>query len=628
MTAAGPTDTTLLAAILAAGLPFVAFVVILLLTRLRPRLSAGLSLTTITVSLFSAGFLLLRHWGLARPIEYSVLWVAGGDVSLRFGFLIDPLSLLMLAVVAGICFLVQVYSLGYMAGDPGFSRYYAFMSLFAWAMTNLTLSRTLLQLYIFWELVGLASYLLIGFWYEKFSASEAGKKAFVMTRCGDVAFFLGLLLILLQLGNLDILDLNGPAAGRLSPAVITAGALLIFGGIVGKSAQFPLLTWLPDAMEGPTPVSALLHSATMVAAGVYLLARLFPFFSLSPAALAVCLAIGTVSMLLASTMAVVSRDIKQVWAYSTISQLGYMIMGLAAGNYVAGVFHLTTHAAFKALLFLCSGVFIHAFHTNDMYAIGRQGGRRLRAPMACLVIAAAALSGLPPFSGFFSKELILGALAELPNPLWVAAGLLGAFLTTYYTFRLTFIILFPAKGAPETGHSPTVNHSHNGGYQLMVWPLIVLAAVSVVLGFGEHAVAQFLLKPFGSAPAAPHHAWLPYTTLGLAAAALLTAWIEFGRRGAAQIGFVERSAPLYALFSNRWYIDRAYRWLLDHVVYRVFSRLCARNDQKVIDGAVDGLGHAITAAGGLMSILHTGMVQYRLIVVFVSLVFTALYFFI
>jgi len=628
MTAAGPIDTTLVAAILATGMPFVAFVVILLLTRGWPRLSAGLSMVAISVSLLSAGFLLVKHWSLARPIEYSALWVAGGDISIRFGFLIDPLSLLMLLVVAVICFLVQVYSLGYMAGDAGFSRYYAFMSLFAWAMTNLTLAHTLLQLYIFWELVGLASYLLIGFWYEKFSASEAGKKAFVMTRCGDVAFFLGLLLILLHLGNLNITELNGPAAGRLSPAVVTAGALLIFGGIIGKSAQFPLLTWLPDAMEGPTPVSALLHSATMVAAGVYLFARLFPFFSLSPTALGVCLAVGTLSMLIASTMAMVSRDIKQVWAYSTISQLGYMIMGLAAGNYVAGVFHLTTHAAFKALLFLCSGVFIHAFHSNDMYAIGRQGGRRLRVPMVCLVIAAAALSGIPPFSGFFSKELILGALADLPNPLWVAAGLLGAFLTTYYTFRLTFIILFPAKGGPETGYSEDTRHSHDGGYRVMVWPLMVLAGVTVFLGFGEGEIARFLTAPTGATAGPSHHAWLPYAALSLCAAALFLAWFEFGRRNAAQVGFVERIAPLHALFRDRWYIDRAYRWLLDHVVYRVFSRLCARNDQKVIDGAVDGLGRATAGAGGLMSILHTGMVQYRLIVVFVSVAFMALYFFV
>jgi NADH-quinone oxidoreductase subunit L len=353
---------------------------------------------------------------------------------------------------------------------------------------------------------------------------------------------------------------------------------------------------------------------------------LFPFFSLSPAALAVCLAVGTVSMLIASTMAMVSRDIKQVWAYSTISQLGFMIMGLGAGNYVAGVFHLTTHAGFKALLFLCSGVFIHAFHSNDMYAIGRQGGRRLRAPMACLVIAAAALSGIPPFSGFFSKELILGALVDLPNPLWVTAGLLGAFLTSYYTFRLIFIILFPAKDGPETVPTHGSGHSPNGGSQVMVWPLVILAGATVLLGFTEGDIARFLSAPSGVKPGAPHHPWLPYAAVGLTAAAVLIAWIEFGRRGAQQIGFVERMAPVQALFSNRWYIDHAYRWLLDAIVYQVFSRLCTRNDQKVIDGAVDGLGGATAAAGGLMSTLHTGMLQHRLLVVFVSMVSLAIYF--
>jgi NADH-quinone oxidoreductase subunit L len=273
-----------------------------------------------------------------------------------------------------ISFLVQIYSLGYMAGDPGFARYYAFQSLFACVMMALSLSSSLLQLYVFWELVGLSSYLLIGFWYEKFSATQAGKKAFVMTRLGDIAFFIGLLLVLINFGNLNILDMNSAdVTVRMSPTLITLCALLIFGGIVGKSAQFPLLTWLPDAMEGPTPVSALLHSATMVAAGVFLFARLFPFFSHSAMAMTLFLAIGAITMLMSSTMALVDRDIKKVWAYSTISQLGFMIMGLAAGGYFAGVFHLTTHAGFKALLFLCSGVWIHQYETNDMFEIGRQG---------------------------------------------------------------------------------------------------------------------------------------------------------------------------------------------------------------------------------------------------------------
>jgi NADH-quinone oxidoreductase subunit L len=246
--------------------------------------------------------------------------------------------------------------------------------------------------------------------------------------------------------------------------------------------------------------------------------------------------------------------------------------------------------------------------------------------MACLVVAAAALSGIPPFSGFFSKELILCALADLPNPLWVAAGLFGAFLTTYYTFRLIFIILFPAHGGAAAVHSRESEHPQHDGYAAMAWPLVILAAVTIGLGFGEHSVAQFLLKPFGSAPAAAPHGWLPYAAISLSAAAVFLAWIEFGRRGAAQVGFVEKIAPLHALFGNRWYMDRAYRWLLDHIVYRLFSRLCARSDQRVIDGAVDGLGRATAVAGARMSALHTGMLQFRLIVVFVSIALMAVYF--
>jgi len=279
MTTAGLTDSTLLTAIPATVLPFVAFVVIMLLTRGRPALSASLSIGAVSVSLVCALVLLAGHWGLEKPLEYARTWVAGGDISIRVGFLIDPLSLLMLAVVACICFLVQVYSLGYMADDPGFSRYYAFMSLFAWAMMNLTLAATMFQLYIFWELVGLASYLLIGFWYEKFSASEAGKKAFVMTRLGDVAFFLGLLLVLTQFGSLNILDLNGPAAGRLSPTVITAAALLIFGGIIGTmGCYYGFATEGGAEGVGMATTRAVVASCVLVLISDYVLANvLFRF---------------------------------------------------------------------------------------------------------------------------------------------------------------------------------------------------------------------------------------------------------------------------------------------------------------------------------------------------------------
>jgi NADH-quinone oxidoreductase subunit L len=410
-------------------------------------------------------------------------------------------------------------------------------------------------------------------------------------------------------------------------------ALLIFGGVVGKSAQFPLLTWLPDAMEGPTPVSALLHSATMVAAGVFLFARLFPFFSHSPTAMTVCLAIGTISMLLSSTMAMVSRDIKQVWAYSTISQLGYMIMALAAGGYVAGVFHLTTHAGFKALLFLCSGVFIHKYETNDMFDIGRRGGRGLKTPMICMVIAAAALSGLPPFSGFFSKEMIMAQLASLDNPIWLVAGLSGVFLTAYYAFRLIFIILFPKDINDEAAQEHAAIHEDDEKehlhYREMAWPLVILAAVTVVLGFGKKMLALFLIgRTAGTEEIAGHHPeWLLYVSVGLAAMGLVVTWVEFGRRKAGQIGFVERIPAIKSLFLQRWYIDWMYRRLLDVVIYRGVSNICTKNDNRVIDGSIDAMCEGTVRSGRMLSELHLSMIQYKLLVMFVVIFFLALYFF-
>ncbi len=636
MTIPVPPDTlTLTAALLAVLLPLLSFGMIMLVFRHRRRLCARISIGAVSVSLLCALFLLIDHWHLNTPIRHTATWMVSGRITVSVGFLLDPISLLMLTIVAAISFLVQVYSLGYMAHDPGFSRYYGFMSLFAWAMLCLVISPNLLQLYIFWELVGLSSYLLIGFWYQKFSASTAGKKAFVMTRLGDVAFFLGLLLVLFNLGNLDILEMN---AGRMPlnipPATITLAAVLIFGGIIGKSAQFPLLTWLPDAMEGPTPVSALLHSATMVAAGVFLFGRLFPFFSQSSGAMTFFLFTGTTSMLLAATMAMVSRDIKQVWAYSTISQLGFMIMGLSAGGYAAGIFHLTTHAGFKALLFLCSGVFIHIFETNDMFAIGRAGGRRLKVPMACMAIAAAALAGLPPFSGFFSKEAIMGQLAQMANPLWLAAGLLGAFLTAYYAFRLIFVILFPRRDdtdrPPQNAHAAHAgNDGHRRAYRQMAVPLIVLATVTLVLGWGQAGLEAFLMRTAASvvhtAEAHPA-AWLPYTALGLALAGILLAWVEFGRRRAAQIGFVERMPRVHRLFAERWYLDHFYRRFLERIIYGGISALCTRNDRRVIDGGLDALGRSTVAASRRLSLLHDAALQARMMLIFVVMALLSLYF--
>jgi NADH-quinone oxidoreductase subunit L len=370
----------------------------------------------------------------------------------------------------------------------------------------------------------------------------------------------------------------------------------------------------------------------MVAAGVYMFARIFPFFSHSAGAMTVCLSIGTITMLLSSTMAMVTRDIKQVWAYSTISQLGFMVMGLAAGGYAAGVFHLTTHAGFKALLFLCSGVFIHHYETNDMFVIGRKGGRGLLIPMVCMVLAAAALSGLPPLSGFFSKEAVMGVLAAQHNPVWLAAGLLGAFLTAYYTFRLIFIILRPSRN--EAAHAEAhgghgSGHHAAGLYWVMAWPLIILAAATLVLGFMEKPLGNFLmgLQPAAEGHGAGHHAWLLYVAVGLALAGTGLAWLEFGRNGAAQVGFVERLPALRALFANRWYLDHLYRRFLDYVIYGIFSNLFTRNDRRVIDGGIDGMCRATIGSGRLLSFVQSGMLQYNLMVMFGALAAAGLCFY-
>ena len=374
------------------------------------------------------------------------------------------------------------------------------------------------------------------------------------------------------MGGLDLLRLSDPVAVRahVSPTMIALTALLIFGGIIGKSAQFPLMTWLPDAMEGPTPVSALLHSATMVAAGVYLFSRLFAFFSLSSTVMTVCLAVGAVSMVLASTMALVARDIKQIWAFSTISQLGYMLMGLGAGSLFAGFFHLMTHAAFKALLFLTAGVLIHHYNTNDIFRIARLGGRRLKAATICMIIGAGALSGLPPLAGFFSKDLILGQLNGLENPIWFVIGMAGVFLTAYYSFRPVWIILFPRGSEEGNGSHAGAGERDGAGARVMSAVLWALALVTLTLGFFKAPIERFVAYTVGligdgahpiaahaaggdASPAVIPHAWLPVVAGLLAVAAIALAWLEYGRARATQKGFVERMPFLVRLFDHRWY---------------------------------------------------------------------------
>lgn len=595
--------------------PFIAFLLIMIFFRRYKAASAAISISSVSLSLLCAVFIMGKYWHSQTPILHELTWMMSGNLKIPLGLMIDPLSRLMLVIVALISFLVQIYSLGYMSGDPGFSRYFGFMSLFAWAMISLVLSSTLLQLYIFWELVGVSSYLLIGFWFEKFSASKAGKKAFIMTRTGDFAFFIGLMLLLIWGGTISIIEINQQVATSVSPLVLTLSGLLILGGIVGKSAQFPLLTWLPDAMEGPTPVSALLHSATMVAAGVYLFGRLFPFFSASPVVMLTTLSIGTISMLMAATMAMVASDIKQVWAYSTISQLGYMLMGLGAGGYFAGIFHLTTHAVFKALLFLCAGVLIHAYHTNDMFQIGQKGGRRMKITITCMIIGCAALIGIWPFSGFFSKEAILSKLLDLNTPLWLVAGFIGVFLTAYYTSRLVFIILFP-KAESLKANAETSREKLHAEPLTMAGPLMVLAAVTLCLGFLQYTLQSALHTP-DTHGISHGSAWmLILASHGAAATAIVISWIEYGRKGAAQIGFVEKIPWLFQLFSNRWYLDHFYKWVVARMVDQGVSKLCKQSDDHVIDGALHTLGKGVVKGSWVVSAWHNTVLQIKLLTIF------------
>jgi NADH-quinone oxidoreductase subunit L len=622
-------DPILLGCLLTVFLPLSAFGLIMIFTRNNDKLSLAISLVASTIPLLIAWAFFFKLGG-QKPIIYNFDWLVSDIVKVPFGFLLDPTSLLMFVIVATISWLVQVYSIGYMGGDPGFGRYYAFLSLFALSMLTLVISSGLLQLYVAWELVGLSSYLLIGFWYEKFSASEAGKKAFVVTRFGDIGFFMGLVFLVLFYGNLDIASVNAAAvAHKMPPWLLTTAALLIFGGVMGKSAQFPLHVWLPDAMEGPTPVSALLHSATMVAAGVYLLTRIFPFFAASATAMTVVLAISSLTLILSSTIGMVATDIKQVWAYSTVSQLGFMAMGLAAaalasGTMFAGYYHLTTHAAFKALLFLCSGVFIHHFGTNDFFTMATRGGRKLLIPMTTITIAALALAGIFPFAGFFSKEAIMGALAALPNKTWLVLGLLGAFLTAYYSFRVIFVMLFPKPGAygQVHGHVEPVEEEHGHGAHghdhdeshgvpwVMAFPLIVLAIFTLTLGFCHDYLQKLLLGEVH------HHApdmFLLVAAVSCAVGGIAMAWLDWGRKGAKCVGFIRQAPALENFFIQKWYMDHFWRWFLNRFIYGIFSRWFTYNDRRVVDGGVDAVAFSTIGSGRLLSFIQTAFLQYNLL---------------
>jgi NADH-quinone oxidoreductase subunit L len=587
--------------------PLAAFLIAILFLMRSPRLAQAIVLAGAALSVTGSIALLLR--GPVEPLRF--LWFASGDIQLRFGFLLDGTSLMFGVAVTVITLCVMVYSLGYMSHDPAKSRYFALLGFFAWSMLSFVYAVDLLQAFIFWELIGLSSFFLIGFWYEKPSAANAARKAFLMTRIGDVGLFIGILLILQYFGDFDIPGLLNADSGLVSavaPATLTAILLLIFVGIVGKSAQFPLHTWLPDAMEGPTPVSALLHSATMVAAGVFLMARLHPLFMADETARTVVICVAAFTALLAATMAMVDRDIKKVLAYSSISQLGFMLMALAAGSLFAGVFHLITHAFFKALLFLCSGLYIHHLATNDLEEIGRRGGRRMRFTTVGLVIGGGALAGIPPLSGFFSKEEIFAQLGHDGFTLFTGAAFAAAFLTAYYTFRMVFLVVRPAGGdcGDLNDAQPATDGGHGGRAEpwSMVTPVVFLTFAAAFAGFYGTDIAAGL----GLSPA--HHTLasaLP--AVGVVLFGVAIAWLDFGRSNARRRGFIAAVPALQTLFVNQWFVDAFYR----AVVVRstgALATLMHWTEAKVLDSGFDRLALTILEWGKRATRVQSGWVQF------------------
>lgn len=590
--------------------PLACFVIAIIFLVQQPRIAQGLVLFGSAVSLLSAIALLAQ--GPVEPLRF--LWFQSGAIQLQFGFILDGASLMFGVVVAFITACIMLYSTGYMAHDPGKTRYFAMLSFFAWSMLSFVYAVDLLQSFIFWELVGLSSFFLIGFWFEKPEAAGAARKAFLMTRVGDVGLFIGILIILQLVSNFDIPTLLDPQTGlstQISPDLLNAITLLIFIGIMGKSAQFPLHTWLPDAMEGPTPVSALLHSATMVAAGVFLMIRLHPLFMAAQDTALIVLSIATFTAILASTIAMVDTDIKKVLAYSSISQLGFMIMALAAGSLFAGVFHLITHAIFKALLFLCAGIYIHAYHTNSMAEIGRSGGRRLKAATLGLLIGGAALSGVPPLAGFWSKEEIFAQLGHNGFNIYMAGAFLAAFLTAYYTFRMIFLITKP-------DHTSESDHSHPEPMNMRA-PVLLLTLGAIVLGFFGANIAQGLgLMPHR------HSVILMISAAGVVILGILIAYLDYGRDNAPRTGFIGKIAPLNTLFTNKWYIDDIYRVTIVAITHAL-SRILHWTENHILDGNYDRFGLGILRTGAKSTRIQGGWMQLYLGWAIILLAVVALY---
>jgi NADH-quinone oxidoreductase subunit L len=536
-------------------------------------------------------------------------WITVGSFRVGADLRLDALSATMILVVTGVGSLIHLYSIGYIEGDPRSGRFFAYLNLFVFFMLMLVLGANYLVLYLGWEGVGLCSYLLIGFWFEKTENANAAKKAFVTTRIGDTAMLVGLAFIVWKFGTLDFEAVFGAAGATLTEAAATGIALLLLGGAVGKSAQIPLHVWLPDAMAGPTPVSALIHAATMVTAGVYLVVRSAPIFELSDIALPIVLVIGLLTVLVAGTAALGQTDIKRVLAYSTISQLGYMFMAAGMKAYAAAMFMLVAHAFYKALLFLGSGSVIHGMHEEQ--DMRRMGGLLKRMPVTgwTFIVGAIALAGVPPLAGFFAKDQILELANATARPVVWVLGTLGALLSALYIGRLVFLTFF---GSPR---SEQAEHAHESP-PVMTIPLVLLAVGAAVVGFAlnstaEGRIAHFLEPVVGEVPHGDGLAVWVLSTIGatVAVVGLVLTWLVYASRKVDAVAFEERLQPLPRTLLHGWYVDDAYSKLLV-TPGKAAARITAFVvDAKWVDGLVNGVGGGVARLAQAGRLLQTGFVR-------------------
>ncbi len=609
-------------ALLITLLPLLSFIVIVFITKKSKMVSAMVALASIGASAILSIIVFIKTLGDRTPKEFSIEWLnipslgSFKGLHIEMGILIDPLSSLMLVIVTFIATLVVLYSLGYMKGDEGFSRYFAYLSLFTFSMLILVVANNYFQMFAGWELVGLCSYLLIGFWFHKPSAADASKKAFITNRWADFGFMTGIILLFVKFGTFNFGELAKLISGSHGAAFLTLIAALIFVGPVGKSAQFPLHVWLPDAMEGPTPVSALMHAATMVAAGVYLIARGFILFESVHAVLTAMAYIGGFTAIFAASIALVQDDIKKILAFSTLSQLGYMVMAMGVGSVTAGMFHLTTHAFFKALLFLGAGSVIHAVHSQNIFEMG---DIKSKMPITTwtFVIGSLALAGIFPLAGFWSKDEILSATLASGHVYLYVIGTIVAFMTAFYMFRLIFIAFF---GKKRTNH-----HAHESGW-VMTLPLIILAVLAVFAGFAN---SPWFYNTFGQSFGTFiffEEAEVPHVNMAVAGvstivalAGIFTAWLIYIKKAVNTEALAKKYSGLYNLLYNKFYIDNLYLRVFDSVMMaagKIFDLL----DHKFIDGIFDGFARLLGITGKRARVTNTGNLQGYALVMFAAVV--------